>query len=239
MAGFPILPSSASYDFMEANSWDNLIKKIKIAASYKWMRPNILFTAGFRPGTYCSGSPDNGTGTNYNTNYFGEAYLQADLPSLIYGWKFNATYDIRWREAVVNNPIEEWSRTAFMHYFGISGTTSFFDNMLIMNFEDRFMYAGDHYAAINETGIFNQLGIGLFHNISGKPYQIGLTANLTYAQDANGKLMANVDSVTVADSVAGASVVVSSASPEEQATRLITIVKHIKIAKIFFITKSP
>jgi len=101
------------------------------------------------------------------------------MPSLISGVKLNATYDIRYRE---NTTVDTYTT---LHYLGISGTTTPVANLNV-NFEDRVVYADDHYLATNEKLFYNILGLGLTYNLPGKPYAIGLNSAFTYAQDASG-----------------------------------------------------
>ena len=180
MVGLPVIPGWGNgLQYGTSNQWKNLYKKVMFLGSYKLMKQNIVFNMGYRPGTYYTGVYAYDTADGATTNYFGEAFLQADLPALIPGVKLNTTYDFRYRK---NTTV---GKLATAHYFGISGNCTPLAN-LNLNFEDRIVYCDDHYVATNEKLLYNILGIGLTYNIKGKPYAIGLNTNVTYAQDANG-----------------------------------------------------
>ncbi|MCH5290865.1 MAG: hypothetical protein J1D88_03775 [Treponema sp.] len=188
-AGLPILPGADNdIDYRNANLWKNLYKKFKLAASYKLAGPNITLYGGWRPGTYYDGLNDKKGVDDFTKNYFGEAYLQADMPSLIPGVKLNATYDFRYRDKdAVKNVVEKFVTA---HHVGVSGQITSIPQMVI-NVEDRFFYADDHYIAANEKLVYNVLAIGGTRAISGTPYLIGLNANFIYAQDAKGSTLNN------------------------------------------------
>jgi hypothetical protein len=180
MVGVPIIPGWGNgLQYSESNQWDNLCKKAMFMFSYKWMQQNITFNGGFRPGTYYTGKYYYYDKDGSTTNYFGEGFIQADLPTLFSGVRLNTTYDIRYRK---NETVDTYTT---LHYFGVSGTTSPIPNFNI-NFEDRIVYADDHYVATNEKLLYNNLGLGLSYNIPGKSYVIGFNTNFAYAQDANG-----------------------------------------------------
>lgn len=180
MAGVPIIPGWGNgLQYSTSNQWENLYKKVMFMGSYKFMKQNIILNFGYRPGTYYTGKYEYNKKDGATTNYFGEAFIQGDFPALISGVKFNSTYDFRYR----TDPTTGKFTTA--HYFGISGTTSPVANLNI-NFEDRVVYADDHYIGVNEKLIFDKLGIGVTYNLPGKPYVIGLNTAFSYAQDANG-----------------------------------------------------
>ena len=189
-AGLPILPGADNdIDYRNANLWKNLYKKFKLAASYKLAGPNITLYGGWRPGHYYSGVNENVyKADDFTTSYFGEAYLQADMPSLISGVKLNASYDFRYRDKnAVGNVVEKFVTA---HYVGISGQITSIPQMVI-NIEDRFAYADDHYIAANEKLVYNEIAVNGTRAISGTPYLIGWNANFIYAQDAKGTAFAN------------------------------------------------
>ena len=196
LAGLPILPGADNdIDYRKANLWKNLYKKFKLAASYKLAGPNITLYGGWRPGTYYSGVKDMEGDDDFTANYFGEAYLQADMPSLIPGVKLNASYDFRYRDkdAVGNDAVEKFVTA---HYVGVSGQITSIPQMVI-NIEDRFAYADDHYIATNEKLVYNMIAINGTRAISGTPYLIGWNANFAYAQDASGNIFDRADNDTV------------------------------------------
>jgi len=164
MLGLPIIPGWGNgLQYSASNQWKNLYKKAMFMGSYKLMKQNIIFNFGFRPGTYYTGKYYYNDLDGATTNYFGEGFIQADLPALISGVKLNTTYDIRYRK---NAQTEKYTT---LHYFGISGNISPAANLNI-NFEDRVVYADDHYVATNEKLFYDILGLGVTYNLPGKPY---------------------------------------------------------------------
>lgn len=189
LVGLPILPINGNgvQTWYAGNDWKNLYKKVMFRASYAWLRQNIIFNAGFRPGTYFTGMYDYDKKDGATTNYFMEGYLQADMPSLVPGVKLNATYDFRGRK---NETVGKFTTA---HYLGISGMV---DPMLLptglnITFENRFAYADDHYTATNEKFIYDKIGVGGRYSVSGTPYVVGLNLSGAYAQDANGTSFPN------------------------------------------------
>ena len=189
LAGLPILPGADNdIDYRNANLWKNLYKKFKLAASYKLAGPNITLYGGWRPGHYYSGVDGKQGDGDFTDNYFGEAYLQADMPSLIPGVKLNASYDFRYRDKdAVDNEVGKFVTA---HYVGVSGQITSIPQMVI-NIEDRFTYADDHYIAKNEKLVYNEIAVNGTRAISGTPYLIGWNANFIYAQDAKGSAFKN------------------------------------------------
>ena len=184
IAGVPFVPPYED-EAEDANKLSTVYKKVKFMGAYKWLRPNIDFHFGFRPGTYYTGNADYSS-DNYTTNYFGEGFVQADLPSLIYGVKLNVSYDIRYREAEATlTDLSTWKGWTTAHYFGVSGTTNLIPGVT-MNFEDRAYYADDNYIAINEKLFFDQLAFQFTKPIQGTPYVLGFNVYGMYGQDANG-----------------------------------------------------
>lgn len=199
MVSLPVAPTETeAYDADNANMWKNLYKTVKINAAYKWLRPNILFTAGFRPGTYYYAVSDYAS-DSFATNYFSEGYLQADLPSLIPNVKLNVSYDIRYRKVTKTDAFGDvtFEKTPTAHYLGISGTTNVIPGVNI-NFENRAFYADDHYIAVNEKLFYDLLGIGVSYAINSSPYVIGMNLNGMYAQDANGSAFGSEGRVSAA-----------------------------------------
>jgi hypothetical protein len=187
LAGLPILPVSGNgVNYWTGNQWENLYKKVKLVAQYK-TPTGIIFNGGWRPGTYYTGiyAYDNADGAT--TNYFGEAYLQADMPYLVPNVPLNASFDFRYRK---NNTV---GKEVFAYYAGVSGQVKPVSNLTV-NFEDRVFYADDHYLATNEKLIYDVLGLNAVYTFAGTPYQIGMQLNTMYAQDANGSSFANATS---------------------------------------------
>lgn len=202
-AGIPVLPPSSGYDWTEANAWDVLFKKTKVMASYKWLRYNVTFVGGFHNEYYTGRNETWAYEDNYTKRFFSEAFVQADLPTLIRGVRLNVTYDIRWRDAEYNifdenNNKGTWEKTAFAHYVGVSGLTDAVAGWPI-TFEDRFFYSGDHYDGINEKGVMNALALGISHRLAGTSYSFGLNAQAKWAHDANGTLILANDTYAPTD----------------------------------------
>ncbi|MCR5124964.1 MAG: hypothetical protein K6B43_07205 [Treponema sp.] len=186
IVGFPIAPFTTSYQ--KFNNWSHLAKSFKLMAQYKWLLYNVTFNAGFRPNTYYT----NGAGyaDNYTKSYFGEAFLQVDLPSLFYGILINASYDFRWRDAEESGENlssgKDWSATVFAHIMQASAKFTGLIDGWEFGVEDRFAYYTPHYISINETAIYNVLALSGTHKIPGTSFQIGFTTQFMYGQDANG-----------------------------------------------------
>ena len=186
IADVPIVPPSKAYDYTEADKLSELWKKVKLAGQYRWMAKNIVFNFGFQ-NQYYQGQVDY-VDDNFSTLYYHEAYLQTDFPSLFYTVPFNATYSIRWRDAEATNfdgSVE--SALAMAHYLSISGTVKGLPAQLGLNWENRFVYAGEHYMAANEKVLYDMIGVGLTKPIAGTSYVVGLNIYGMYGQDANGK----------------------------------------------------
>ena len=201
IAGLPLSPLSSDLADI-ANVWyskdeetgdvTSILKAGKIYASYKWLRPNITFNAGFVPGTYYYGH-GTGKGNNFEKNYFTEAFFQMDLPSLVPSVKLNFTYDFRIRDAEYKDAYgEPVTKKPTAHYVGISGTTNAIPGVTI-NFEDRVFYFDDHYITMNEKMIFEQLGFDVSYAINSTPYVAGIGVNGTFAMDANGSGISAID----------------------------------------------
>lgn len=191
IVGAPFLPPSGDYDWQEANGDWMILKKIKIMAQYKWLKPNITFNVGIRPGTYYDGLKESDLcytlahESNYTHNFFSAAYAQVDLPTTVPGFKFNASYEIRWREDDYEGAEGVTNVHAVSHYFGVSGHTELVPGW-VFNFENRIYYAGDHYIRVNEKAFFEQLGLNAMHKIPGTPYNIGINFNGQIGCDARG-----------------------------------------------------
>ena len=112
------------------------------------------------------------------------------MPSLFYGILMNMSYDFRWRKVEESGENlstgKDWSATVYAHM--IQASTKFTSLVEGWEFgiEDRFAYYTPHYIAINETAIYNILGVNGSHRISGTSYQVGFEAQFMYGQDANG-----------------------------------------------------
>lgn len=174
MVGFPILPVSGNgVQSSYANQWANLYKKVKIVGSYK-LPTGITFNFGWRPETHLEGEEKYS-----DDSYFGEAYLQADMPYLIPDVPLNVSYDFRYR----NN--EAVDKFVTMHYFGFSGKLPLIGDLAI-SFENRIVYAQDHYVTNNEEALFEIFGLTGIYTVPGTDYVIGMNLHAAYAQDANG-----------------------------------------------------
>ena len=185
IVGVPILPIAGNgVQDVASNEWKNLYKKAKFAFSYNILRAAMTIQGGWRPGTYFTGVYKYDTADGATTNYFGEAYLQADMPHLIPGVPLNATLDVRYR----NN--ETVDKETFAYFFGVSGQIKPVSNIVI-NFENRVAYADDHYIAVNEKLVYDMIGANVAYSIVGKPYVIGMQLNGMYAQDANGSVFSS------------------------------------------------
>ena len=186
IVGFPIAPFTNSYS--KFNDWSHLAKAVKLMAQYKWLLYNVTFTGGVRPNTYFT----NGAGydDNFTKSRLGEAFIQVDMPSLFYGILMNASYDIRWRkveESGVNLVSgEDWSKTATAHMFQFSTKLTSLLEGWEFAFEDRFAYYAPHYIRINETAIYNVLGMSATHPIPGTSFVFGFNTQFMYGQDAMG-----------------------------------------------------
>lgn len=176
LVALPIIPGvSDGVEYLTEENWSLLYKKLKFAASYKWLRPNILFTAGIRPGTYYDGV----SGYDGTTNYFGEGWFQTDLPTLIPGIKLRESYDIRWRKN------DDTGKYTTAHYLGISAQMNPIPNFTL-NVENQAYYAAEHYVKTNEELFYDKLGFGASYPLKGTPYTVGLNMQGMYSTDANG-----------------------------------------------------
>lgn len=186
IVGFPIAPFTNSYS--KFNDWSHLAKSVKLMAQYKWLLYNVTFTGGVRPNTYFT----NGAGysDNFTKSYLGEAFLQVDMPSLFYGILMNASYDIRWRKVEESGANlvsgEDWSKTATAHILQFSTKLTSLVEGWEFAFEDRFAYYAPHYIRINETAIYNVLGMSATHPIPGTSFVFGFNTQFMYGQDAMG-----------------------------------------------------
>ena len=174
-AGIPVIPIYGNSVQVETsyNSWKNLYKTAKFAASYKVLPINTTFNVMFRPGTYYASK------AYVTTSYFGEGMFQADMPTLIPYTKLNATYTIRYRE---NSDVNKYVTA---HTFGASAQIKPVQNLTI-NVEDRFAYAADHYVATNDSLIYDALAIGAIYDIPQNGIAFGINTFFTYAQDTLG-----------------------------------------------------
>lgn len=187
IVGFPIAPFTDSYE--KFNDWEHFAKSIKLMAQYKWLLYNITFNGGLRPNTYFT----NGAGysDNYTKSHFGEAFLQVDMPSLFYGFLMNMSYDLRWRDVEVDGSNlesgKDWSETVFAHIAQFSMKFTQLVEGWEFGFEDRFAYYTPHYITINETAIYNIIGVNGTHPLPGTSFVFGFEAQFMYGQDAAGK----------------------------------------------------
>lgn len=191
LAGLPIIPVAGNsvQTTYAGNNWKNLYKKVKFVASYNWLRPNVRFNVGFRPGTYYTGIYAYDSADGATTNYFMEGFLQADMPTLVPYVKLNATYDFRGR---TNDTVGKFTTA---HFLGISGQV---DPMILPSglnifFENRTAYADDHYVATNEKLLWDALAVNTSYALNGTPYSVGFNVIGRYAQDANGTSYAGGD----------------------------------------------
>ena len=205
LAGIPILPVGGNgvQNDRESNQWKNLYKKVKVAAGYE-LEGVGKFTAGWRPGTYYTGvkAYDASSSTSaFLDNYFGEAFVQADLTKLFdtlgLGIKFNVSYDFRYRDdasyksfGMSNGALSYETKEHFAaaHYFGLSADFSELIPLseLSLAAESRTFYADDDYIASDEKLFMQQLGLSGEWNFSGTKLCAGLDFVGNYAQDANG-----------------------------------------------------
>lgn len=198
LAGLPILPVGGNgvQNDRESNQWKNLYKKVKLAAGYE-VKGIGKFTAGWRPGTYYTGVKDYDASVSTSAfldNYFGEAFLQADLTSLFetlgLGIKANVSYDFRYRDdanyVTIAGDTKEHFSTA--HYFGLSANLSELIPVseLSLAAESRTFYADDDFLASDEKLFMQQLGLSGEWNFSGTKLNAGLDFVGNFAQDANG-----------------------------------------------------
>lgn len=187
IAGLPVAPFTSSYS--KFNDWSHLAKAVKVMAQYRWLLYNITFNGGVRPNTYFTNGK--GYADDFTKSYFGEAFLQVDMPSLIYGFMMNMSYDIRWRKAEVDGDLtvsgEDWSKTTTAHIAQVSAKFTQLVPGWEFGIEDRFAYYAPHYITTNETAIFNILGLSATHPIPGTSFVFGFNAVFMYGQDANGQ----------------------------------------------------
>lgn len=185
LAGVPLAPGYADED-----NWNILYKKTKLHAQYRWQKYNIVVNAGWHPGEYYTGVRDDkaeSVTNSFSKSAFGEAYVQLDFPTLFQYFRFNASYDIRYRTAEAtkfNGSIESKFTTA--HYIGFSGQTNIIPTWTF-NFEDRLFYADDHYIVENTKVLFNIAGLAVTKSIPSTSYKIGFNTNFMVAFDNNGK----------------------------------------------------
>ncbi len=188
IVGFPVAPVVSSYD--DFNDWSHFIKSVKFMTQYKWLLYNVTVNAGIRPNTYMTNGE--GYSDGFTKSLFGEAFVQVDMPSLWYGILMNASYDLRWREAEVDGGVtvsgNSWKKTVTAHIAQFSAKFTQLVEGWEFGVEDRFAYYAPHYVDINETAIFNILGVSGTHNIPGTSYAFGFNAQFMYGQDANGSV---------------------------------------------------
>ncbi len=176
LAGFPILPVSGNgVDAAEYNKWENLYKKIKIAASYHIPHGEII-NIGFRPETHYEGT------SKYNVDsYFGESFIQVNNPKLFHNFGYNASYDVRYRD------YKALDKTVFMHYLGASAQLKLTDQLTV-SAENRSAYAQPHYIKDNEALFYNTTGLLCTYDIPYTLFTAGLKLVGTAAKDSNGTL---------------------------------------------------
>lgn len=190
LVGLPILPGIDNWNYL--NDWAMMIKGVKFMGSYNWLRPNIGFNFGYRPFTFKTDTAGSTAAYTEETLYkynYGEAYVQANMPTLFSFMKTIVSYDFRYRTAKMSGEDaadgKDWSRFTMSHSLSVSGQISTFSGWTF-NVEDRFAYLAPHYLAVNETALFNILGIGVSKPIVGTDYVFGVNSNFEYGQDANG-----------------------------------------------------
>lgn len=188
IAGLPIAPFTDAYE--KFNDWNHLRKATKFMMSYNYAVYNVTVNAGIRPNTY--GTNGARADNDYTTSLFGESFVQLDMPSLVYGVHFNASYDVRWRDVSVSaentKSGEEWNKTAYAHMAVVSAKTTLVPNWTI-SVEDALGFYDSHYISINERALYNRLGLHAERPLAGTPYLFGFTGYFMYGQDANGSMM--------------------------------------------------
>ncbi|MBR4373525.1 MAG: hypothetical protein IKP49_04110 [Treponema sp.] len=188
IVGFPIAPFVDSYE--KFNDWGHFIKSVKFIAQYKWLLYNLTFNAGIRPNTFMTNGDGYAFSGDYTKSLFGEAFLQVDMPSLVYGIMMNASYDIRWRKAEESGlnlrSGKDWSYTTFAHIAQFSSKFTGLVEGWTFSLEDRFAYYQPHYISINEMAVYNVFGVSGEHPIAGTSYAFGFNTQFMYGQDANG-----------------------------------------------------
>ncbi|MBR1714456.1 MAG: hypothetical protein IJ717_05880 [Treponema sp.] len=189
IVGFPVAPFVDSYE--KFNDWSHFIKSVKFMTQYRWLLYNVTFNAGVRPNSYMTNGDGYKFSGDYTESLFGEAFLQVDMPSLIYGVQMNASYDFRWRDVEESGSVlksgKDWSDTAFAHILQASARFANLVEGWTFGVEDRFAYYQPHYIAINETAIYNVLAVSGEHPIAGTSYAFGFNTQFMYGQDASGK----------------------------------------------------
>ena len=181
LVGVPIIPADGNGTSFttDYNNWKYLWRTAKIAAQYKIQPINTTLNFSYRPGLYCT-SYTYTTAENFSTSsVVGEAYLQADMPTLIPGFKMNATYDFRYR---YNSTTDTWPMA---HRLAISGQLNPMQGLTI-NLENRVGYAGAHFVKTNEIAFQDKFGAGVTYNIPGTQWVAGFTMIGSFAQDSTG-----------------------------------------------------
>ncbi len=201
IAGFPVAPMNDSYK--EFDEWQHFAKSVKARVSYNWALYNVTFLAGVMPNYYAVSSrndTDNYKQTeNHTKKLFGEAFLQVDMPSLVYGMQFLLSYDVRWRDAETTTfSGEEVSKTTTGHYLAFSTHTT-----LIPDWDAAagvcVGYMDDSYSKLNERAVFTTLGFNASHAIAGTQFVCGFNTLFNYMQDANGTYLADGYTYKVGD----------------------------------------
>ena len=159
-------------------------------AQYRWALYNVTFNAGFRPNTYMIGNLDSevlaDVGEDHTNSLFSEAFVQVDLPSLLYGIQFLVSYDVRWREATATMfNGDEVSQYTSGHLLTLSTNTTLVPGYTISG-GLQLGYLDDSYAVLNDREVFGQLAVGFSHPLAGTSYEVGAEARFCYMQDAKG-----------------------------------------------------
>ena len=197
IAGFPMAPVGATYaDF---NDWEHFISSIKLMAQYRWALYNVTFNAGLRPNTYMIGNTDDAilraVGRDYTNSLYGEAFVQVDLPSLLYGVQMLFTYDVRWRDAETQGfGGDTYTQFTTGHLLTYSMRYALIPAWVFTG-GLRLGYCDDSYAIINEREVFGTLGLGVAHPLAGTSYEIGFNCQFDYMQDTKGSGPGSVDDV--------------------------------------------
>lgn len=199
LVGLPILPVNGNgVNYLDSNSWYvkddegkfkySLAQKVKAAVSYE-IPELVKVNAGFRPGTYYTGVKSYDVDGNFLKNYYSEGYIQACFPSLVEGLAFNLSYDIRYRKAEYTNRANETTeKTALAHMGAVSAEYAVMEN-LTLACEDRFFFAGDDYAVVDDKVLADVLALNVNY-ILNERWSFGAGLAGFYAVDARGTALA-------------------------------------------------
>lgn len=190
-AGLPILPNAGNGVNPDkvSNQWKNLWKKAKLAASYQLPESDIVFTAGWRPGTYYSGVP--AYGSDFTTNYYSDVFFQANLPSLVEYMPMTITADFRYKDSnYLGSDGVTVDHTAIAAALAYSTELNFIE-AFPMQAEIRGFYADDDFLKSDEKMAAAVLGLAGEYAFDGTQWSCGFILRGTYAQDARGTAFAD------------------------------------------------